>query len=294
MAYKAEPQIQAVVRRVVAQMIRAAGAESLADKLEAGDPYAVGDLQPLIEEANKTWEREYKIIAINDQNMYWGIKATMEEIEGDGPIVRLHWGWDDDGPPRVSTPGEYAIDLAEEILEFFTNEDGEVVRPERPESPQSPIISKFFEDFGKVADEYMEVTGNFGTCSLLDVSLWNQMGKPADVPEHEWVDYPEDQVQICAACNQWYSTDPDHDDFPTRVCPGQPLEDSRLQTTDKFDPRRSPALREAQRLDKLIHYMKAGGATQKELEPKLGELAAQKNQLTQEELKRYDKERVGL
>jgi len=302
--------MQGVVRRVVAQVLRTAQKSGFsADELEAAKIEQLEKLRPLIAEAEKAWQKEAISVVLNESSIYWQIEPRMDETKGDGPIVTLHWGWDEDSPPRVTSTANMAIDMAFEILGLFTKGETEqaaklealdeqferIVEPER-ENPKGLDMSSdgFWKQFHEDSAEFMEATGNKGGCSLLEVSVWTRLGKPAEVPKHEWVDYPEDNVKVCSACHHWFWTDDTHDDWPVGVCPGEPIDDDRIKSTDVEDPRRSPQLREAQRLQRLAAYMKHGGAKETEIEPVLDDMSRFVERLSSEEKSRYDKERVGV
>lgn len=288
---KREDQLQYIVRHIASRLVRNADPE-LADELDAGDPRILEHLRRRIEEAEKAWSDEYHVIAIPNEGFYWRLTPEFLETEGDGPIVKLTWGWDDDGP-AVTTTGGDAFDLAMAILTHFTDDKGEPYRPERPQETreQNPMVSKFMDDFSKIAGELMD-KGLKGGCSLADVRAWIDSGKPDEPLKHEWVDYPEDHVKVCAVCGHYYYTD--RDDWGTQVCAGKPWHDPDHQTIHTFDPRRSPQLREAQRLDRLTTIMSKVEAKPEELEPLLVRLQQIVALLEDEDRARYDKERVGL
>ena len=277
------------------------GDDRLAHKLEEGDPAALEQFRPLLEEAEKEWGHEYKVFALRHDGILWNLVPTLIETEDDGVQVKFEWGWNaghpEKGPcPSVTTGGGSAFDLAIELLEMFSNEDGDPVRPERPDYPereQSPELTKFFDNFSKLSSEMMEIMGDKSGCSFQETSAWVAAGKPNPIVPHEYVDYPEDRVKVCSACGSWYSTNPDHDDWGDRVCSGKPLTHEGAQSIHTFDPRRTPELREAQRLQKLTHYMSKLDAQPTELDPMLDKSHAAVEALNEEDKVRYDKERVG-
>lgn len=287
MTINTEPQIQAIVRRVVAKFVRALGDERSASLLDSADPTAIAELGPLINEAFKAWEKEANIVALKEGSIMWVVRPKLEVSEIDGPLIHLSWGWDNE--PRLTMMGEDAFDLAVDILELFSDENGDPVRPELPEYEGSAEISNHYKNLEPLGQEYESVAGVRGY-SFLDLKIWSNLGKPNPIPKHQWVDYPDDGVRICEACNHWHRTN--GDDFAAEVCPGKPVD--YILTISEYDPRRSPQLREAHRLDKLFLRMQDCGATTKELDPIMVSLARAKDLLTEEEAERFEKERVGL
>lgn len=297
-----ESEIQGVARRVAAEAMRLWGNDELfAKKLEDGDPAALEQFRPLMENAEKAWGHEYKVFALRHDGILWSLTPTLIEDEEDGQLVKFEWGWNaghpEEGPcPSVTTDGGAAFDLAMELLEMFTDENGDPIRPERPEREeykQPPKVEKFLDNFHKLADEFMNMMGDRSGCSLVEVSAWARAGKPDKITPHDYVDHPEDQVKVCSVCGHWYSTDPDHDDWGDRVCSLHPLMGENDQSIHNSDPRRTPELREAQRLDKLTFYMSKAGAQPAELDPMLDKLNTAVTSMGMEDRARYDKERVG-
>lgn len=288
-----EIQIEAIARRVGAKLLRDAGAVEVAAKLEAAQSDAILELRAYIRDANKAWEQDARAVAIRDDEIFWDVRLTLEDSDDDGPIVNFHWGWDKDGDtPKFRTSGDLAFDLASDILDLFRNENGDPVRPIRPEVAPNPELSRYFDAMEPVCRAFMDATGYRGGVSYLDLSIWDRIGRPVPVPPHRWADHPEDRVRICADCHHWYSTNPRHDDVPTQVCPGAPFDDERISSVEHYDPRRSPALREAQRLDTLLFFMRHGGALPEELRPFNDALVSQQEQLTEQELNRFNRERA--
>lgn len=288
-----ESEIQYVVRRVLAEALRSS-APKFAERLDGREPEVLEPLLGTIEEMRKAWSEEFRVFALPTDGVYWRLSPELVETEEDGPLVRLRWGWhDDERAPSVTTSGEDAFDLAIQILEFFTAEDGELRRPERPEiGPGPPELQRFLDDFHGAAAELMEKDGFEGSASLADVRAWIASGKPDEPLRHEWVEYPEDHVVVCSICGHYYRTD--CDDWGNRVCSGKPLMDDMFQSIHHFDPRRSPELREAQRLDRLTSVMAKVDATAQELEPLLVRSQEVVAKLGPEDRARYDRERVGL
>jgi len=293
-----ESELQYIVRHVLASWLDKEAIideESLADDTSAlrrGDPDALEDLRPLIEAAAAQWSKRYRVVVMRDSAMYWYPKVSREDTDGDGPVVALKWGWEDEHVLKI--PGEDAFDMAQDILDMFRDAAGNPVRPERLDRPAGD------EDFKRGCDAFMDVAeelrtrGLEGAISFEDVTAWRQSGSPEVPLRHVWQDYPEDHVSICSACGHYWRTREQDDDYPSEVCSGQPMVHEGARSIHHSDPRRSPLLRNAQRLDRLVRAMQYCEATPDELGRFTEALDSCLESLGTKDVLRYYAERVGI
>lgn len=286
-----EPELQFVVRHVLGQYLISNVIHS--DEGTEGysfihaDPEAVAALQPLIEEAAKAWAKEAQCIVVRNDGWLWTVKATRVDTEGDGPVVTLTWGWD--GNTGVKTTGEDAFALAEQIFALF---DGKAP-PSPPERKGDPEFHKLASAFLNNSSSLLSYLG--GSVGLLEMIAWEMSGRVEPPLKHTWVDYPEDHVKVCSLCEMYCSTnDEDDDEWNHRVCAGKPVDDERFQTIRRHDPRRTPELREAQRLDQLVEMMRRCDATILELEMFNVWLEQAKSKLSSKDAERFMRERARL
>jgi hypothetical protein len=289
-----ENEHQFIARHVAADIVRKYD-ESLAELLEQADIETLARVRKYIKNAKAKWSKEFGIFAMRHDSFYWRLIPKRIDSKDDGPLVKFEWGWNaGEGPcPSVTSSGEDAFDMALEILQMFVDENGEPQRPERPEHKQDPEVSRCLDEMFEGGDGLMEALGG-GGYSLRDLKAWVASGKPLPPLKHEWVAYPEDHVEICSICGEYWRTNPEADDYGGQVCPGVPQKDEMFQTIHIFDPRRSEGLREAQRLDVLTKIMAKASAKPEELEPLLLRLNAVVGSLEKADRSRYEKERVGV
>lgn len=288
-----EPQEQYVLRRMIAAYLRELKPDDpVAERLADGEASEVRRLLERAKEAEDDWSKQHGIYVMRHADVYWKISAERIETELDGPLVRLSWGWF--GDIHVTTGGGDAFDLAVEILELFREDGDDPVRPERPPWPEeSPELSAFFDEFREISKEFMDCLGDpKGGCSYQEVGDWVRAGKPNPILAHVYEPFPEDGVAVCTTCGHWYHLD--EDDFPSRACQGFPLTDERRRSVHVFDPRRTPALREAQRVDRLVELMRRGKATPSELELFVHQAETARARLDVADRARFDAERANM
>lgn len=298
MKSKHEPHIQAVVRRVMVASLSQLGnalseeGKLLAARLEACDPETILELRKHIDAAERAWSDEARVVAMRHEGVFWRLTPKVLEDDKNGTRVELRWGWDDEY--SVTTSGRDALDLARELLGSFMDEYGKLREPREPayDDPGRPNL-RFFDDFMENAGELMKVEGWEDGASLLETMTWVALDKPVPVPVHTFVDYPEDEVRVCSACGEWYRTTLGIQDQRTRVCLGEPNRSEEYQTIHIFDPRRSPTLREAQRLDRIVWVLDQVKATRAESAPFASALKEAIASLVPEDRKRFDDARAG-
>lgn len=291
-----ESELQFVVRHVVAEVLRTEreeADEALAERLASADLAALAELRTSIETVSRRWTHEHHLIAFHDEHMYWCLTPSREELPDDGTVVTLSWGMHDQRCVKMS--GQDAIDMAVRLLKLFEQSDGSFEDPTPPTtrdlSERSPEAVRFFEHFNAVASE-LSARGLDQGVSLMDAEAWVASGRP-DVPlRHAWVAFPEDHVEVCSVCGHYFWTN--RDNWGSIVCWGKPLRDTSFQSTHEWDPRRSPALREAQRLDHIVDVLQKLFATDDERAPFLEHLSSEVTALDPADLARFEKERVGI
>jgi len=287
-----ESELQYIVRHVLASWL-SEGLFDYTSALRRGDPDALEHLRPLIEAAASQWSKRYRVVVMRDSAMYWYPKVSREDTDGDGAVVALKWGWKDEHVLKI--PGEDAFDMAQDILDMFKDADGDHYRPERPDRDPNPD-----EDFKRGCDAFMEVAAKLrklgleGAISFEDVTAWRQSGSPEVPLRHVWQDYPEDHVQICDVCGHYWRTREEDDDYPSEVCSGQPMVHEGARSIHHSDPRRSPLLRNAQRLDRLVRAMQHCEASLSELQDVSTALDRCVACLGDADKARYYAERVGM
>lgn len=297
-----EPLLQYVVRQIAADLLDQASPPvvvpqyflELAKQLRDANPPLLEVVIERIEQAREAWSKEHNVVMVPPEGFYWCVKPERVDKPQEGPVVTLRWGFPD-AQGCVSMIGEDAFELAQDILALFENEEGVPQRPEFPHEvyQTDPEFEPYFEHFHAVTKELMSKPGFESWASLECVTSWVRSGKPATPIRHEWVEYPDDRVTICSVCGRYYFSD--DDGLPSRVCQGAPLgQDDDFPNIHAFDPRRSPELREAQRLDRLAAVMSKCEATNAELEPILAAQQKALSELCDVDRVRYDRERVGL
>lgn len=295
-----EHQIDGIVRRVLAQVLEDPDAYDQ-ELLLAADPGEIGRLRPLIQAANKAWEKAMKVISVREDSWYWRLRPKLKQVSTGETIVEIRWGFrdDDDDAPVLKTAAADAYDFALEVLDLFRDADGQVARPpelEHPEWPEQPQAQAGLTWMAEAGHEFLAALGTTmerrGGFSLFELQDWAQAGRPNPVIPHDFEDFPEDGVRVCRRCGHW--TD---GDTPTSVtCTQAPLSEGKVAwewSIYRFDPRRSPALRDAQRLEKLLHAMRQLEATPSEIEPLDRAHRIALASLEPSEHARYARERVG-
>lgn len=287
-----EHEHQYIARHVAADIVRKYD-ESLAERLEEADIEALARVRKYIEAAEAKWSEEFGVFVMRHDSWFWKLVPKRIDTKDDGSLVKFEWGWNagEEGPcPSVTSTAGCAIEMALEVLKMFEDENGEVQVPERPEHPESErseAINKMFP----FEPGLMDALHGY---SMRDYKAWLQSDKPLPPLKHEWVKYPEDHVEICTVCGEYWRTDPEADDYGGQVCPGKPQTDELFQTIHIFDPRRSEVLRHAQRLDRLTKIMAKAGAYPDEIELLLSPLRYFEGQLNEKDRTRYENERVGI
>lgn len=280
-----ESELQFIVRNAAADILGSLiDREHLALLLREGNPETLEALRVHIDVAEKAWSQRYRRVAMRDSQMYWGLTAERNDTPNDGTIVTMKWGWELDH--TVQMTAEDAWDLAQEILALFP--EGRVPMPERPINETFERHSRAFMDAARPLMRHCK-----GGVSILDVRMWRASGSPNTPLRHMWESFPEDSVEICSVCGSYWRTDPAYDDHPHQVCSGKPTTDEIAQTIYRFDPRRSPNLRQAQRLDRLLAAMRMNGAIEVEMEPIRQHLEMVKSWLNGTDRERWENERVG-
>jgi len=290
-----EQEHQFIARHVAADIVRKYD-ESLAELLEKADIETLARVRKYIKNAEAKWSKEYGIFVMRHDSFYWRLIPKRIDTKDDGSLVKFEWGWNagEEGPcPSVTSSGEDAFEMALQILEMFKDENGEPQPPVRPEREANSEVSRCLDEMFDQGDGLMEALGS-GGYSLRDLKAWVASGKPLPPLKHEWVAYPEDHVEICAICGEYWRTNPEADDYGGQVCPGVPQKDEIFQSIHLFDPRRSEGLREAQRLDRLTKVMAKVDAKPQELEPLLVQLGVVVCVLNEGDRERYENERVGI
>ncbi len=267
-----EPREQAIARHVAARVLRDAELYD-ADALEAADPAEVASLQELITEADEAWQKKCQVMAIRNDSLYWSVEPRLVHVEGDGPVVECRWGFgaDETSPAQLKMTGHDALRLAREIVALLEDEVGEQPELERPRPSEPEFLSKLFERMAEEGDAYLKALGTTleqrGGYSHMEVRAWVDAGRPDPVIPHDFEHIPEDGVRICRVCGYWVA---DGDSVHSVACPGRPWRPGETvyeSSIHHHDPRRSEALREAQRTAQLLRAMRALGATADELDP---------------------------
>lgn len=262
---------------------------ALADLLRARDPAFVQELSRMIEVAESAWSREFHAVFVRQDGFHYAIKPTLIRDDPTEPLVKLSWGLGDP-PLSLTTSAEFAWELALDIMALFPGPNGIPQRPQRPPEPEQPE-PRGMQVLHELAIALAQCAGFEAGCSIGEVDSWVADGKPAVPRKHDYLDYPADKLRICGMCG-YYVMD---GDLEERVCSGKPLtartvfRNIGVDSIHARDPRRSPDLREAERLAVLVGAMRDCGAREVELADFEDRLCAVSSRLSDGDKERFSR-----
>lgn len=287
-----ESELQYVARHLLDEVLEATLIpQGYLDRLKAADPQTVDDFQSRIHRLRRQWMALTGRIPIEEGRMFWAIAPTRENTE-DGIVVTLKWGWK--GERSVKMKAKDALGLAVSIAELFSETEEKEIYPDGPPREPSAEVREMWAEFDRETTALREfgIEELSGGISGLDVDAWVKSGRAKPPLMHHWEPYPEDAVVICSVCGHFYSTD--DSDWPSVVCAGYPLKDPHWASIHNSDPRRTPELRETQRLDRIVAHLEHCRATKEEMASFRERFEALKERLTDVDKERYFRERAGF